>query len=427
MIAAVDAAKPSGPGSSLFRPAAVCGDPKAGWAIARRVIGTEGVAPSNAPRANAASELRGGSMAQSIAPRTDLADFNAMLKGELSIEDGMRRIAISGGWPMRTPTGLLFAHPIRGGATPAIASELNGWRPQAMERRGELAFLLVPFNEERAFSYKLVVGGEYRADPWARSYNYDENGEISFTRPPRDTHFERWPEITDGSVKPRELRVFVPRGGATHLLFAQDGQNLFDPQAMHGGWKLQHSAPPKMMIVGIDNTDARFDEYGHTRDAIGGGNVHGGKGDEYADFVNLSLRPFIESRYGKAKKHGLLGSSLGGLISYNIAQRAPADQPWDFAGSMSGTFAWGKMKLKNETMIERYEGVRPGRTVYYLDSGGGPGEDNYDPTNEMKRLFERSGFEHGRNLFHWYEAGAEHDEAAWAARVHRPLRVFAQT
>lgn len=400
---------------------------RAGWAIARRVITAEPAAPVASARDAAATELRASvSTPTPIAPRTDLADFNAMLRGELSIEDGMRRIAISGGWPMRTPTGLLFAHPIRGGASIAVASELNGWRPQAMERRGELAFLHVPFTEERAFAYKLVVDGNYRPDPWARSYNYDQHGEISFSRPPREPHFERWPEITDGTLAPRELRVFVPRGGATHILFAQDGQNLFDPQAMHGGWKLQHAVPPKMMIVGIDNTGARFEEYAHSRDRIDG-NEHGGRGDAYADFVNLSLRPFIESRYGKARRAGLLGSSMGGLISYNIAQRAPADQPWDFAGSMSGTFAWGKMEANNETMIDRYRDVRPGRTVYYLDSGGGPGRDNYDPTNEMKHLFERSGFEHGRNLFHWHEAGAAHDEAAWAARVHRPLRVFAQT
>ena len=46
-----------------------------------------------------------------------------------------------------------------------------------------------------------------------------------------------------------------------------------DPGAPWGGWRLQDAAPPGVLIVGIDNTPARFDEYTHVPDDLGGGPI----------------------------------------------------------------------------------------------------------------------------------------------------------
>jgi S-formylglutathione hydrolase FrmB len=134
------------------------------------------------------------------------------------------------------------------------------------------------------------------------------------------------------------------------------------------------------------------------------------------------VEPWIERRYGRPLRIGVLGSSLGGLMALTQANERP--RAYDFVGSMSGTLQWGAIGGPGERMIERYQGFNPTGTVFYLDSGGGPGRDNYDGTLEMVRLLEARGAKWGQDLWHWHEPGAAHDEGAWGGRVFRPLRIF---
>ena len=42
----------------------------------------------------------------------------------------------------------------------------------------------------------------------------------------------------------------MPADGVfTHALYAHDGQNLFDPGAFFGGWQLEKTLPPKMLLI----------------------------------------------------------------------------------------------------------------------------------------------------------------------------------
>ena len=70
-----------------------------------------------------------------------------------------------------------------------------------------------------------------------------------------------------------------------------------------------------MLVVAIDNTIDRFDDYTHVPDDVGYGGTIGGEGDRYADFVEEVVRPHIEATYGAPGAVGVMGSSLGGLIS----------------------------------------------------------------------------------------------------------------
>lgn len=182
-----------------------------------------------------------------------------------------------------------------------------------------------------------------------------------------------------------------------------------------------------------------MDEYTHVPDVIDGQSVGGGA-DAYSDFVRDVVRPRIEARYGAPEAAGVMGSSLGGLVAFHQIVRDPA--AWQFAASLSGTFGWGSIGADNETLIERIASAGKLPQVLYLDSGGGPGSgcadadgdgifddapdagDNYCETEQLKQTLEGLGFVHGKDLFHWWEPGAAHDEAAWAARVFRPLQVF---
>ncbi len=377
------------------------------------------LAPSPAP------EHRGGvegvELGRGLAAgaQSDLSIFHAMVRGELGRADGFRRIAASGGWPIKTAQGFLVAFRAdENTRSVELTYEGSNWKNLPLQRQGNIFFLHVA-KAPRAEKYKLVVDGNYQPDPWARCYGYDDHGEYSLTSKPRAAHLEKFHGLTDGKVEARDIHVWVPKKKPTHQLYVHDGQNVFDPSAPHGGWRLQHTAGEHTLVVAIEHRD-RFLDYTHTTDKHDG-YEKGGGGERYADFLHLYLRPFIEARFGKPKKVGVLGSSLGGLASYTFDRRHPG---YDFIGSLSGTFGWGKMELDHPTIGERFREVRPANTVYYLDSGGGPGKDNYDSNMEMVETLTRAGHQHSRTLFHWHEPNAPHTEKAWADRAFRPFRIF---
>jgi hypothetical protein len=90
---------------------------------------------------------------------------------------------------------------------------------------------------------------------------------------------------------PRTVRVLVPAVTPTHVLYAHDGQNLFDPDAPSSvAGRSIRARRASMMIVGIDNTAARMSDYTHVADDYGSGLV-GGDADEYAELVETVVRP----------------------------------------------------------------------------------------------------------------------------------------
>jgi predicted alpha/beta superfamily hydrolase len=285
--------------------------------------------------------------------------------------------------------------------------------------------------------YKFTDLSQWKADPWARSYTYDNFGEMSLVKP-TVSHLDRHIGVGDAVMEERTVRVWVPEAGHDRVLYVHDGQNLFSPDAFFGGWKLQESAPTGILLVGIDNTPARMDEYTHNEDFVLG-ELQGGEGDAYADFLKNTVRPLIQKHYGEKGPIGVMGSSLGGLISFHIANYHKGD--YAFAASLSGTMGWGSIGTNNETMIERYQKAGHQSTFLYLDSGGGGdtcadadmdgtndddpmANDNYCENIQMRDVLLSIGYTTGVDMAHWFEPDAPHNEAAWAARVFRPLDIF---
>jgi len=318
-----------------------------------------------------------------------------------------------------------------------LAGDFNGWSHTPLNQDNGFRWAVVPMQPGEG--YKLTDGSStFAADSWSRGYRYDDNGEMSLVLPHSEAHLERHFEVTDGQQLPRRIRIWIPKQPPSHVLYAHDGQNLFDPAAMFGGWKLAASLPPAMMVVAIDNTPQRMHEYTHVADNLGSGMVGGG-GDGYADFVHTTVRQLVTDHYGEPAKRGLLGSSLGGLISYHIALRHKGH--YHFAASLSGTMGWGSIGPHTVTMIERYASSGHSTTALYLDSGGsGPcvdsdadgiqddhpmARDNYCENKQMQLVLQATGHILDTDLWHWHEPGAPHDETAWAARVWRPLTIFA--
>ena len=359
-----------------------------------------------------------------------LADLRIDTAGTLATQ------ANGAGWPVPVEGGYLFVtdNPAFG----LIAGDHDSWQGTALLR--DAGFQWIVLAVPPGSRYKFTDLTDWQADPWSRAYEWDEFGLMSMV-PPTGAHLERFFEQRSGGLAARTVRVWVPEGPASHVLYVHDGQNLFNPDAFFGGWHLHESAPAGMMLVGIDNTPDRIDEYTHVPDDPFGTGYVGGLGDDYANFVHYDVRALIEEHYGEPPRVGVMGSSLGGLISFHIADRFPGE--YDFAASLSGTMGWGSIAVgvTNETMIERYATAGHRSTALYLDSGGGgmcadndgdgimddavDGADNYCENLQLRDVLSGAGYRPGVDLWHWYEAGALHNEAAWRDRVWRPLESFA--
>jgi predicted alpha/beta superfamily hydrolase len=356
-----------------------------------------------------------------------LADLRADLEGT------MKREADASGWPVPVDGGFLFVSTDLTHAE--LAGDHDGWAGTPMNQDDGFAWLVLEVAP--GSKYKLKGGEDFGADPWARSYDYDDFGEISLVVPVV-AHVDRFFGVGGATIAPRMLRVWVPAEPATHVLYLHDGQNLFDPSAFFGGWRLQEAAPPAMLLVGLDNTDARMDEYTHVEDDLEGQPI-GGEGDAYADYLKDVVRPFVAARYGEPDRAGVMGSSLGGLISLHIADRHPGE--YAFAASLSGTVGWGSIGAQNETIIARYAAHGHQGSVLYVDSGGDgacfdadadgtedddpDASDNYCENAQLRETLLAVGYADGVDLHYVWEPGAPHNEAAWAARVGVPLGIFA--
>ncbi|MBM4358213.1 MAG: hypothetical protein FJ096_08880 [Deltaproteobacteria bacterium] len=341
------------------------------------------------------------------------------------------------GWPAPVEGGYLFVTTDLTQAS--LAGAFNGWTPVPMTARDDFAWLVVA--AAPGDGYKFTDGGtEFVADAWSRGYGHDDHGVMSFVKPSTGPHLERHFEVGGNGLAARTLRVLVPAAQAQRILYVHDGQNLFDPDAIAGGWRLQETVPADTMVVGVDNTPARMDEYTHVPDDLGSGPI-GGKADDYADFLHGPVRALIQATYGEPAVVGVMGSSLGGLASLHVADRHPGE--YRFAASLSGTLGWGSIgpAIHQATMVERLVAHGHRDTVLYLDSGGGgpcadtdsdgieddgDGSDNYCETKQLEQALLGVGYTSGVDLHHWHEPGAPHNEAAWAARVFRPFAVFAK-
>lgn len=333
----------------------------------------------------------------------------------------------AGGWPAAVAEGYLVVS--TSSTLTQVAGDHDGWTGTPMTAEQGFSWVVLPLDP--GSRYKLTDGTTYAPDPWARAYAYDAFGLMTM-RAPNESHLERFFQ-----VGARTIRVWVPSTSATHVLYMHDGQNLFDPGAIHGGWQLQTVIPANMMVVGIDNNPARMDEYTHVVDDLGDGDI-GGQGDAYITFVNSTVRGLIDEHYGEPATIGVMGSSLGGLISLHMADRFPST--YAFAGSMSGTAGWGSIGLNNETIIERLASAGHEPVAIYIDSGGsgtcadsdddgidddGNDFDNYCVNLQLADTLRTVGYVDDVDFWHWHEPNASHNELAWSDRVWRPLSLFA--
>jgi predicted alpha/beta superfamily hydrolase len=141
-----------------------------------------------------------------------------------------------------------------------------------------------------------------------------------------------------------------------------------------------------------------------------------GQAGAYGRFLVEKVKPWVDARWRTRpeREHtGLLGSSLGGLVSLYLGWERP--DVFSRVGCLSGSFwlqGWVRT-LEDER--------RPLRI--WLDSGNrGPSADSAEHTILVRDMLLRRGWVLGRDLEHFVDLGASHNERFWRGRVHRALR-----
>jgi iron(III)-enterobactin esterase len=211
----------------------------------------------------------------------------------------------------------------------------------------------------------------------------------------------------------REVYVFLPPGydqAGTHYptLYFQDGNESIVRSQMDQVVRdqiLSGQVEPLIAIfIALPSQNDRFDEYTF--------NTPGSRGDLYASFVSDELVPLIDQEFRTIKEasaRGLIGASLGGLISFHIGyERADI---FRLIGGQSSSFFWD-----NNAMIARIQSGPAKALKFYLDAGnpdGACGGDNCEVTRQMKQVLDGRGYVSR----HVEQLGAVHDWFYWNERL----------
>ena len=241
----------------------------------------------------------------------------------------------------------------------------------------------------------------------------------------------------------RDIIVYLPPSYATSskhypVLYMHDGQNLFDHATSFAGeWlvdetlqNLAYNEGLEAIVVGIPNKGPqRLDEYSPFEDHSYGG----GLGNQYVSFIVNNLKPMIDNEFRtlpQRRKTGIMGSSMGGLISlYAFFFR---EDIFGFIGAMSPSLWFAKGAIYHYIENASY---LPGKV--YLDAGTrelggskhsvarrGESRSYYAGVRRMRRMLVKKGYRPIRDILYVEEKWAEHSEAAWARRLPEALRFF---
>ncbi|UQD57537.1 alpha/beta hydrolase [Flavobacterium sp. K5-23] len=111
------------------------------------------------------------------------------------------------------------------------------------------------------------------------------------------------------------------------VIYMHDAQNLFDAKTSFvGEWNVDEkldSISANVIVIGIEHgNEKRIDELTPFKNEKYGG----GDADAYLDFIVNTLKPHIDKTYRtktKARNTIIMGSSLGGLVSFYAAPKYP--------------------------------------------------------------------------------------------------------
>lgn len=256
---------------------------------------------------------------------------------------------------------------------------------------------------------------------WRDNFNFSVKGQITG----KVNYHKNF--VLDG-LKPRDIFIWLPPDYELNnskrypVFYMHDGQNLVDPRTSNTfiDWQIDETADSLIhsseiepfIIVGINNTDDRSTEYSNTS-----------LGKKYVQLIIEVIKPFIDKEYRTltdAKNTAVGGSSMGGLISMICAWENP--NVFSKAACFSPAFMYGEFDF---TSVVEKDTSSKNDLMIYIDNGGVDLEKILQPgVDKMTAILKSKGFEEGKNLLVFIDKDATHNEAAWAKRIHLPLKFF---
>lgn len=233
--------------------------------------------------------------------------------------------------------------------------------------------------------------------------------------------------LAPGSTQRRDVAVHLPStyrlDGKRRfpVLYMQDGQNLFDPEASFAGsWEVdeavhaQAARGAEAIVVGVPNAGVdRIREYGPWADPEHGG----GEADRYLRFLLDDVKPLVDRRFRtltERDRTGIAGSSLGGLLSLYGFFRFPGS--FGFVAALSPSLWFGDGAIFR--FIESAPFV-PGRI--YLDGGTEESAQMVEHLRRLEAILRAKGYRPGDTLRVVVDQGATHHESHWGRRFRNAL------
>ena len=219
--------------------------------------------------------------------------------------------------------------------------------------------------------------------------------------------------------KQRRIWVYLPpnyheSNERYPVLYMQDGQNLFDAKTSYSGeWEVDEALDAlfdekgiKIIVIGIDNAgEQRIDEYTPWK-LKGYKSIQ--KGEAYINFISQTLKPFVDENYrtlNGRQNNGIMGSSLGGLISHYAVLKYP--ETFGFAGVFSPSF---EMAPESFQFTQNHSQQKSSR-IYYM-AGDSESEQMDSLMVKMVDQMKASGFP-SANIKSKVVTGGKHNEKLW--------------
>ncbi len=294
------------------------------------------------------------------------------------------------------PVGTLEFKFTRGGWPTVEGNENGGYRPDRT----------LEYNGGQQSEYLTVLS-------WEDLGNSGGNSTLTYNTYILSDDFEI-PQLN----RTRRLYIYLPPDYETTdrtypVMYMQDGQNLFDLHTSFSGeWEVDESlntlfenGDDGIIIVGINNGgEHRIDEYTPWSHPQYGG----GQGDAYVNFIVDNLKPFIDSNFRTKTDRlntGIMGSSLGGLISFYAA--IEHQDIFGKAGIFSPSFWFSDQVYTHVENTGKEHDMK-----FYLLGGEQESSTLIQELEDMQTTLLNAGFQSSEILLHTHSDG-QHSEWFW--------------
>lgn len=304
---------------------------------------------------------------------------------------------------------------------------LGSWDREGLGPSGQV-MPNYPLTVESDTNVTMTIGGFKKGGPDLASYIAD------WTNSGVTGRLVYWTNVASKHLaQNRTVEIWLPPDYDDHgtnrynVLYMQDGQNLFDARlsAFGTAWEVDKAVTrcaqagkiPPLIVVGVWNTGDRLREYSPWD-----------LGTNYAEFLIRELMPEVNRNFRTrtGPEHTtVMGSSMGGLISFWLCWQHP--EVFGRAGCLSTAFTWnGSVGYTGAPpLIERAidaHAPMPRGVRLYFDYGTGKMDSRIGPEQDKVAAWLRSeGLKEGGDFVVRVFPGADHNEAAWRARVDEPL------